>query len=126
MSYLRFENLSKSFPGVRALEAVSFGVDEGSVHALCGENGAGKSTLLKILSGVYKQDSGQVVLNGEATKYSSPFGAIDSGIAVIYQELHLVPEMTVAENVFLGHMPQSGGWVNRRLLAEKTRALLDI
>jgi L-arabinose transport system ATP-binding protein len=125
VSYLRFENLSKSFPGVRALDGVSFDVDEGSVHALCGENGAGKSTLLKILSGVYKQDSGNVLLNGEATRYSSPFGAIEAGISVIYQELHLVPEMTVAENVFLGHLPQRGGWVNRSELAEKTRALLD-
>ncbi|MEO7454296.1 MAG: L-arabinose ABC transporter ATP-binding protein AraG [Fimbriimonadales bacterium] len=125
MSYLRFENLSKSFPGVRALDDVSFCVEEGSVHALCGENGAGKSTLLKILSGVYSQDSGQVVLNGEPTRYSSPVGAIDAGIAVIYQELHLVPEMTVSENVFLGHMPQRGGWVNRSELAAKTRSMLD-
>ena len=125
MSYLRFENLTKTFPGVRALEDVSFDVNEGSVHALCGENGAGKSTLLKILSGVYKQDSGHVLLNGEASRYTSPFGAIESGIAVIYQELHLVPEMTVAENVFLGHLPQRGGWVNRHALAEKTSALLD-
>ena len=125
MSYLRFENLTKSFPGVRALEDVSFDVNEGSVHALCGENGAGKSTLLKILSGVYKQDSGHVLLDGEGTKYSSPFGAIEAGIAVIYQELHLVPEMTVAENVFLGHLPHRGGWVNRSELAAQTHALLD-
>jgi L-arabinose transport system ATP-binding protein len=125
VSYLQFENLSKSFPGVNALDSVSFGVDEGSVHALCGENGAGKSTLLKILSGVYSQDSGKVLLNGEATTYASPFGAIDAGIVVIYQELHLVPEMSVAENVFLGHIPQKAGWVNRRSLAEKTTELLD-
>ncbi|MDQ2986441.1 MAG: L-arabinose ABC transporter ATP-binding protein AraG [Armatimonadota bacterium] len=124
MSYLRFESLTKAFPGVRALDDVSFDVAEGSVHALCGENGAGKSTLLKILSGVYNQDAGEVSLGGEVTGYASPQGAIDSGIAVIYQELHLVPEMTVAENVFLGHLPQKAGWVNRRLLAEKTRAQL--
>lgn len=90
MSYLRFENLTKFFPGVRALEDVSFDVNEGSVHALCGENGAGKSTLLKILSGVYKQDSGQVLISGEAARYTLPFGAIEAGIAVIYQELSLI------------------------------------
>ena len=125
MSYLQFESLTKTFPGVRALEDVSFSVSEGSVHALCGENGAGKSTLLKILSGVYKQDSGTILLGGEPTKYTSPHGAIEAGISVIYQELHLVPEMSVAENVFLGHMPQKAGFVSRSDLTAQTRKLLE-
>jgi L-arabinose transport system ATP-binding protein len=125
VSYLRFDSLTKTFPGVRALEDVSFEVGEGSVHAVCGENGAGKSTLLKILSGAYRQDSGNIILDGEPTSYHSPFGAIEAGIAVIYQELHLVPEMSVAENVFLGHMPQRAGWVNRAKLSADCRALTE-
>jgi len=121
VAYLEFDSLSKSFPGVRALDSVSFGIEEGSVHALCGENGAGKSTLLKILSGAYRQDSGSVILGGMAGTYISPYGAIEAGVAVIYQELHLVPEMSVAENIFLGHLPQRAGVVNKRLLEQKAK-----
>ena len=124
MATLRFDNLSKAFPGVHALDDVSFSVDEGTIHAICGENGAGKSTLLKILSGVYSADSGSISIDGVARQYSSPLEAIRDGVAVIYQELHLVPDMTVAENVFLGHLPASGGIISRRKLAEDTRALL--
>ncbi|HET6644042.1 MAG TPA: L-arabinose ABC transporter ATP-binding protein AraG [Fimbriimonadales bacterium] len=118
MSYLEFEHLTKTFPGVRALEDVSFGVDEGSVHAVCGENGAGKSTLLKILSGVYCPDSGSVKVGGKTVSFATPFEAIRGGVAVIYQELHLVPEMTVAENVFLGHLPQKAGILDRHGLVQ--------
>lgn len=124
MAYLEFDSLSKSFPGVRALDDVSFGVGEGSVHAICGENGAGKSTLLKILSGVYRQDAGHMNLGAEPTTYNSPFGAINAGVAVIYQELHLVPEMSVAENIFLGHLPQRVGLVDKKRLAERARRQL--
>lgn len=121
---LHFENLSKAFPGVQALSGVTFDAAPGSVHALCGENGAGKSTLLKILSGVYQADTGQLVLNAQPLRFSTPFEAIQAGIAVIYQELHLVPEMTVAENVFLGHLPASVGWVDKRRLRDETAAKL--
>jgi L-arabinose transport system ATP-binding protein len=110
---LQFDSISKSFPGVRALSDVSFCVEKGSVHALLGENGAGKSTLLKILSGVYRPDSGRLLLGGEPNVFRSTAQAIHSGVAVIYQELHLVPEMTVAENLYLGHFPGRLGWVNR-------------
>jgi L-arabinose transport system ATP-binding protein len=122
--YLEFRSVSKGFPGVQALSDVSFGVAEGSVHALCGENGAGKSTLLKILSGVYRADAGDVVLNGRVCDFGSPFDAIRAGVSVIYQELHLVPEMSVAENVFLGHLPNNLMGVDRSLLRAKTEALL--
>lgn len=118
---LEFRAIGKEFPGVRALEDVSFTVREGSVHALMGENGAGKSTLLKILSGAYRADSGQILLNGQPMAFSSPVEALEAGVAVIYQELHLVPEMTVAENLFLGHLPSSGGWIRRSEL--RTRAI---
>jgi L-arabinose transport system ATP-binding protein len=122
---LQFNALSKSFPGVKALSDVSFTAQNGRVHAICGENGAGKSTLLKILSGMYTADAGELVLDEKPLRFSSPFDAIRAGIAVIYQELHLVPEMTVAENVFLGHLPASGsGWVDKRTLATQTAAKL--
>jgi L-arabinose transport system ATP-binding protein len=116
---LEFRAIGKEFPGVKALEDVSFAVGEGSVHALMGENGAGKSTLLKILSGAYRADSGQIFLNGQSVSFATPVAALEAGVAVIYQELHLVPEMTVAENLFLGHYPASGGWIKRSELRQR-------
>ena len=116
--FLEFSSISKSFPGVQALDAISFGVAEGTVHALVGENGAGKSTLLKILSGLYQPDKGTVILGGRSRHFQSTIDAIDAGIAVIYQELNLVPEMTVAENLMLGHMPSRLGWLNKKALRE--------
>jgi L-arabinose transport system ATP-binding protein len=124
--YLQFDAITKSFPGVRALDRVSFGVAEGSVHALVGENGAGKSTLLKILSGVYRPDEGRLILGGQPRLFHSTSAAIDAGVAVIYQELYLVPELSVAENLHLGHLPHRVGWVNRRRLLEATRRQLAI
>lgn len=121
---LEFRAIGKEFPGVRVLDDVSFMVREGSVHALMGENGAGKSTLLKILSGAYHADSGQVLLNGLATSFATPVAAIEAGIAVIYQELHLVPEMTVAENLFLGHYPASAGWIRRGDLRQRALEII--
>lgn len=121
---LRFEAITKTFPGVRALEDVSFEAEAGTVHALCGENGAGKSTLLKILSGVYQADAGSMVLDGTPVQFSTPLEAIHAGISVIYQELHLVPEMSVAENIFLGHLPSTGGIVKRSELRGAAREIL--
>ena len=115
---IAFENIGKSFPGVHALKDISFSVREGSVRALIGENGAGKSTLLKILSGVYTQDSGTVRVHGRPMFFHNTLDAIRTGIAVIYQELHLVPEMSVAENLLLGHLPARFGIVNRKKLHE--------
>jgi L-arabinose transport system ATP-binding protein len=126
--FLQFENISKRFPGVQALDSISFGVREGIAHALVGENGAGKSTLLKILSGVYLADNGTIRLGGKPQIFPSTIDAIKAGVAVIYQELNLVPEMTVAENLFLGHMPNRFGWVNKkelRDLAFKQLAILE-
>ena len=122
--YLRFENIAKQFPGVKALDDVTFAVAEGSVHALVGENGAGKSTLLKILSGVYRPDGGQIFLGGVAQHYFNTSDALNAGIAIIYQELNLVPDMTVAENLFLGHLPARMGWLGKKALRENTIALL--
>ena len=104
---LALRNVSKTFPGVRALDDVSFDVWPGEVHALLGENGAGKSTLIKIVSGVYPQGSGEMKVNGKAVHFAHPREAQAHGIATIYQEFSLYPELTVAENIFSGNMPRT-------------------
>jgi len=114
--YLVFDAITKTYPGVKALRGVSFGVREGTVHALMGENGAGKSTLLKALSGAHLPTSGCFHIGGREHVFHSTSAAMAAGVAVIYQELHLVPEMTVAENIYLGHMPQRGGIIDRKQL----------
>jgi ribose transport system ATP-binding protein len=113
---LTFENITKVFPGVRALSDVSFDIAPGEIHALLGENGAGKSTLLRILSGVFKPTSGDVRVDGEIVQFKSPDGARRAGIAMIHQELQQVPHLSVAQNMFLGHsITRAGGLlVNRR------------
>jgi L-arabinose transport system ATP-binding protein len=121
---LAFCGIGKVFPGVTALSDISFECHAGQVHALMGENGAGKSTLLKILSGNYQPESGTLVINGEERRFDRPAAALEAGIAIIYQELHLVPEMTVAENISLGQLPQRGGLVNNRRLNDEARRQL--
>src|SRR5437660_1033453 len=103
---LALKDVSKSFPGVRALSDVSFDVRPGEVHALLGENGAGKSTLIKIVSGVYPPSSGEMQMDGKAVHFAHPREAQAHGIATIYQEFSLYPELTVAENIFSGNMPR--------------------
>lgn len=99
---LRMENITKYFPGVVALQSVSFDLNHGEIHALIGENGAGKSTLMKILGGVYAPDSGKIFLDGKTMHFSSPGDSIKNGISAIYQEFNLVPTLSVADNIFLG------------------------
>ncbi|MBP2171300.1 L-arabinose transport system ATP-binding protein [Erwinia toletana] len=115
-AFLSFHGISKTFPGVKALQDISFACHAGQVHALMGENGAGKSTLLKILSGSYQATSGEIRIKGQQMHFNQATDALDAGVAIIYQELHLVPEMSIAENIYLGQLPQRGGWVNRSLL----------
>ncbi len=111
---LEMKNITKEFPGVKALSNVSFQVQEGEIHCLVGENGAGKSTLMKVLSGVYPfgDYSGDILFNNETQKFRGISDSEKAGIAIIYQELALVPEMTVYENIFLGHEITSGWTVN--------------
>jgi L-arabinose transport system ATP-binding protein len=123
--YLRFESVGKVFPGVKALQDVTFDVCAGSVHALLGENGAGKSTLLKVLSGLYRPDSGRLLLGGAPQSFHSTMAAIRAGIAVIYQELHLAPDLSVAENLYLGHLPNTAGWVSKGTLVQNTMKQLQ-
>ncbi len=121
---LVFDSVAKDFPGVRALDGVSFAAEGGRVHALMGENGAGKSTLLKILSGAYAPTSGSLEVDGRQQAFTGTADAIAAGVAVIYQELHLVPEMTVAENLYLGHLPARAGIVDRKKLRDDARRAL--
>jgi D-xylose transport system ATP-binding protein len=126
MALLTLSSITKEFPGVRALDKVSFELEKGEVHALCGENGAGKSTLIKVLSGLYPQGTyeGEIRLRGEALHLSGVRDAERRGIAVIAQELALVPEMTVAENLMLGREPVSHGLIHwDRLRAQAREAL---
>ena len=102
---LEVRNISKSFPGVKALDRISFKVRRGTTHVLCGENGAGKSTLMKIINGIYTPDEGEILLDGQPVKIENPIHARSLGISMIFQELSFVPEMTVAENIFLGRWP---------------------
>jgi L-arabinose transport system ATP-binding protein len=124
MSFIEFDGIGKTFPGVRALDNVSLNAREGEVRGLIGENGAGKSTLLKILSGVYPPTDGVIRIQGSDRHFASTADAITAGVAVIYQELHLVPAMTVAENMFLGRLPARMGVVARRRLHEETERQL--
>lgn len=123
--YLRFEDITKTFPGVKALDSVSFGVKEGSIHGLIGENGAGKSTLLHVLSGAYSPDGGQIHIDGRERVFNSTSEAISAGISVIYQELNLLPEMTVADNLLLGHYPRKYGFIKQRELIAKAAEQIE-
>ncbi len=116
--HLVFDAITKTYPGVKALRGVSFGVHPGTVHALMGENGAGKSTLLKALAGAHQPTTGCLRIAGQEHVFANTSAAMAAGVAVIYQELHLVPEMTVAENIYLGHLPARGGLVDRARLRE--------
>jgi ribose transport system ATP-binding protein len=119
---LSIKDVSKAFPGVTALDRVSLEVRPGTVHGIVGENGAGKSTLMKILAGVYKKDSGEIVFDGTRIDRITPLQSMNLGLSIIYQELNLVNTMSVGENIFLGRFGESGG---RAGVHSKARALLD-
>ena len=122
--FLRFEKISKRYPGVRALDEVSFEVAEGSCHALMGENGAGKSTLGKILAGVQRTDDGEIRLRGEVIRPTDPLSARRLGIAMVHQELAFCPNLSVAENLCLGALPSRMGWMRRGALRQEATRLL--
>ncbi len=122
---LAISGLTKAFPGVQALSGVGFSLQRGEVHALLGENGAGKSTLLKILSGVYRADAGEIIIRGKAVALGSPKAARLAGIAMIHQELQQVPELDVAQNMFLGTpMTRFGLFTHKAAMRTRARAVL--
>ena len=124
--FLQLRAIGKTFPGVRALDGVSFDLARGEIHSLCGENGAGKSTLIKILCGAIPSGTyeGEIVLDGDVRRFRNPREAEDQGIALIAQELALVPELSVAENLFLGREPATRGWIRRERQHEQALAAL--
>jgi ABC-type sugar transport system ATPase subunit len=124
MPFLSFNNISRRFPGVLALDGVSFEIERGSCHALMGENGAGKSTLGKILAGVYCADAGEIILDGKIICARDPLAARKLGIAMVHQELAFCPNLTVAENLCLGALPQTAGWVDRAKMHAQASAML--
>lgn len=123
---LEMTNITKQFPGVKALDKACLRVKPGSVHALMGENGAGKSTLMKCLYGIYHKDGGTIVLDGQEVNFKDSKDAIDHGVSMIHQELQPIPRMTVAENIFLGNYPlNSFHMVNHEQMNSDTRTLLN-
>lgn len=123
---LEMKNIVKQFPGVLALNNVDFRLVPGKVHALMGENGAGKSTLMKIIAGIYQADEGQIFLNGKEVRFDSPRRALDSGIAMIHQELSSIMGLTVMENIFLGkEYRKKSGIIDYKKMANETKALLS-
>jgi ABC-type sugar transport system ATPase subunit len=125
VAFLSFHQITKRFPGVLALNGVSFEIERGSCHALVGENGAGKSTLGKILAGVYTADEGEIRFDGRPLVVANPLAARKLGIAMVHQELAFCPNLTVAENLCLGDLPSRGGWLDRRRMREQARGMLD-
>ncbi len=126
MDWLRLEHISKSFPGVKALDDIHFDLSDGEIHALCGENGAGKSTLMNILIGNIQPDSGTIFLAGREVRIHNPQHAFELGLAIVYQHLSLVESMNVAENIFANAPPKNRfGFIDFDDLFRKTRVLLD-
>ena len=122
---LQMEGITKGFPGVKALDGVDLKLKEGSVMALLGENGAGKSTLMKILSGVYTKDSGTIFFEGQNLEVKNPRDAQEKGIAIIHQELNLIPQLSIGENIFLGREPlKLGGLIDWKKLYEESQKLI--
>src|SRR5512142_2097775 len=123
---LEMKNITKEFPGVKALNNVTFSVTKGEIHCLVGENGAGKSTLMKVLSGVYPYGryEGQIIFEGEERRFRDINDSEALGIIIIHQELALIPLMSIAENIFLSHAPSRFGIIARDEVYRRTRDLL--
>jgi len=122
---IEIKNITKEFPGVRALDNVSFNIKKGEVHALVGENGAGKSTLMKILSGVYKPTEGEYIVKGNKVYFSNTKEAQENGISIIYQEFSLVPYLNTIDNIFLGREITNNKFLNRRTMRKKAEETLE-
>ncbi|HBE78142.1 MAG TPA: D-xylose ABC transporter ATP-binding protein [Firmicutes bacterium] len=123
---LEMSHITKKFPGVTALTDVSFNIKKGEIHALVGENGAGKSTLMKILGGVYSPEEGSILINGKSVKIDCPSDSIRCNIGIIYQELNLVPDLSISENIYLGkELVKSGNVLNRTSMTQKSAELMS-
>ena len=122
---IKFHQVSKVFPGVRALNNVSFAIEKGEIHALLGENGAGKSTFLNILHGVLTEYDGEVQLNNQTVKFKNANDAIHHGISKVHQEVSLIPELTVGQNIVLGYEPKKGILIDNKSIHKKANEILS-
>ena len=123
---VELREITKTFPGVKALDGVSFDVREGEVHSLCGENGAGKSTLIKVMTGAHQANSGEYLIDGVPVHIKSTQEAIGLGISCVYQELSIAPQLDVAKNLFIGNLPMKGGLVDHKTLYRRSAEILRI
>ncbi len=122
---LKMDNISKSFPGVKALDDVKLYLKPGTVHALMGENGAGKSTLMKCLFGIYNRDTGTIILDGEDTHFTSSKHALEHGVSMVHQELNQVKETRIMDNIWLGRFPMNGIFVDEKKMYDETKKIFD-
>ena len=122
---LEMKNISKEFPGVKALDNVSLTVRRGTVHALMGENGAGKSTLMKCLFGMYVKDGGSISLEGKEINFKNSKEALENGVAMVHQELNQALKRSVMDNIWLGRYPKKGPMVDEKKMYDDTKALFD-
>ena len=122
---LEAREISKVFPGVRALDKVNLKIYKGEIHSIIGENGAGKSTLMKIFSGAYQPDAGILLVDGKPAVFKRVYDAIRNGISIIFQEFNLMPELTAAENIFISDLPGKGMLVDKRALIKRAEELFD-
>ena len=121
---LEMKGIDKSFPGVKALSQARLELRAGEVHALLGENGAGKSTLIKVLGGIYQKDAGEILIGGKSVEITDVNSAREQGISIIHQELMMLPQMTVAENIFLGKEPVQAGLVKKGEMIRESEKML--
>ena len=124
-SFFEIRHISKAFPGVKALDDVGFSVERGEIRGLVGENGAGKSTLMKILNGNYKKDSGQILIDGEEVDITDPLKAAEYGISIIFQELNLVDQLSIAENIYAGRLSEGGRLIKWKDINARAKELLE-
>ena len=124
-TFIELSGIEKLFPGVRALDGVSFDIREGEVHSLCGENGAGKSTLIKVLTGVHARDGGEYKIDGQVVNFASTTEAIAAGVSCVYQELSIATQLDVAKNLFIGNLPMKGKLVDHKALYQKSAEILN-
>ena len=122
---LEMTGIRKSFPGVRALKGIDFKMRPGEIHALMGENGAGKSTLIKILTGVYQKDEGTILLDGRQVEIKSTIDAQNMGISTVYQELNMIPHLSVCENIYVARNPKKNNVIDWNALYDNPQKLLD-
>lgn len=122
---LEMKNISKSFPGVKALDNVNLNVRPHSIHALMGENGAGKSTLLKCLFGIYSKDAGSIIFQGQEVNFKNSKEALEQGVSMVHQELNLVLQRTVMDNMWLGRYPRKGLFVDHKKMYQDTKTIFE-